>query len=73
MRRKKRGVPPIGPLKVGDDIVTDPQAMSEMFVQSFSSMFIPSVPEEIEAHQQCDTMMLPLRLSINQQREWKYE
>ena len=44
IRRKKQGKPPVGPLKIVNRVISDPQEMSEVFVGSFSSVFPPVSP-----------------------------
>ena len=44
IRGKKIAPPSIGPLKLGGVLVSDDASMSEIFVQSFSSVFVTNDP-----------------------------
>ena len=44
IRRKKKGSPPIGPLKIGDEIVSENRNMCESFADYFGSVYDGSNP-----------------------------
>ena len=50
IRRKKKGKPPVEPLKIGNRVISDPQEMTEVFVRSFSSVFAPVLPQVVNPH-----------------------
>ena len=64
IRRKKKGKPPVGPLKIENRVISDPQEMSEVFVRSFSSVFSTVLPQVIIPHQESETEMRKIRLTI---------
>ena len=47
IRRKKKGRPPVGTLKIENRVISDHQEMSEVFVRSFSSVFTPVLPQVV--------------------------
>ena len=50
IRRKKKGKPPVGQLKIENCVIPDPQEKSEVFVRSFSSVFSPVLPQVVIPH-----------------------
>ena len=65
IRRKKKGRPPVGPLKRNFAILTDPAEMSEVFAEYFASVFRIDGPGTVEEHQRSDAEMDPLRLTYD--------
>ena len=39
IRRKKKGNPPVGPLRIDNTIISDPGEMSEVFADDFGSIY----------------------------------
>ena len=66
IRRKKKGKPPVGPLKKENCVIPDRQEMSEVFVHSFRSVFSPVLPLEVNPHQESETEMRQIHLSIDE-------
>ena len=55
----------MGPLKVNDDIVSDPKDISNIFVQYFSSVFKSHKVDNKSKHQQCDEQMKSLTFTYD--------
>ena len=65
IRRKKKGKPPIGPLRVNNGVISDPEDMGEVLVDSFASVFVSGSPGNPSAHQRCEEQMEPMQVSYN--------
>ena len=52
IRSKKKGRPPVGPLKLNGLVICEPSEMAEVFVQSFAEVFQPSRARDPRAHQE---------------------
>ena len=63
IRRKKKGKPPVGPLKVDGCAITDCKEMAEVFVDSFSTVFQPSRPHLPQSHQVFSGFLEPPNVS----------
>ena len=57
IRWKKRRYPPVGPLKVGGELVSSPGGMSEVFNKYFSSVFDTTNPAHPAEHQSSASIM----------------
>ena len=64
LRRKKKGKPPVGPLRCDGRLVSDPQAMSNVLVEYFSSVFSTVSSLTVGNHQVCERSMGDLHISI---------
>ena len=60
IRRKKKGRPPVGPLKVNSAVVAEAAGMAEVFADSFCSVFIETVPQSPASNQEFSGSMSPL-------------
>ena len=65
IRRKKKGRPPVGPLKVGGVMVSDAGQMAEVLADTFVAVFDESRPLDLATHQTCDAWMDPLSLNYD--------
>ena len=65
MRRKKKGKPPVGPLKIENSVISEPLEMSEVFVCSFISVFSPVLPQVVNHHRESKTEMRQIHLTID--------
>ena len=65
IRRKKKGNPPVGPLKVNGAVISDPKDMSEELASYFGSVFNPSTTLVREEHQTCNARMIPPNITYN--------
>ena len=63
IRRKKKGRPPMGPLKVNSTVVVEAAGMAEVFADSFCSVFIEAVPQSPASNQEFSGLMNPLNLT----------
>ena len=64
LRERKKGCPTVGPLRAETGIlVTDQGAMSSMFVEAFSSVFVSSTPSAPSEHQTSDSLMEDLTVT----------
>ena len=64
LRRKKKGNPPIGPLKQGDSLISNAVEMSDVFLDCFIGVFNPRVPSNASPHQHCNVSMDNLSISL---------
>ena len=64
IRQKKKGNPPVGPLKHEGHVVSDPGQMGNIFVEYFGSVFNPEIPSFVSEHQSCNSIMGPKRIEI---------
>ena len=65
LRRKKKGAPPIGPLKQNGCVISGPLEMSKVLVQYFGSVFNSQIPNYVEPHLQATAAMDPLIITLN--------
>ena len=66
VRLRKRGRPPVGPLRLPSGIViSDRLGICEAFADSFSGVFVGTFPVDPAPHAVCSAMMLPLSLSYD--------
>ena len=62
IRRKKKGRSPVGPLRVGSEVISDPSLISKVLLNVFCSVFDSSIPNYTGSHQICSAEMPPLVL-----------
>ena len=65
IRRKKKGRPPVGPLKTDDMVISEPDQMAELFADSFCSVYNETIPLAPSASQQFSGYMEPVTLSYD--------
>ena len=65
IRGKKKGRPPVGPLKVNSTVVAEAAGMAEVFADSFCSVFIEAVPQSPASNQEFSGLMSPLNLTYD--------
>ena len=65
IRRKEKGKPPVGPLKIDNRVLSDPQEKNEVFVRSFSSVLSPVLPQVVNPHQESENDMSQIHLTVN--------
>ena len=65
IRKKKKGRPAVGPLKVQNDIFSLPSEMCEIFADYFCSVFDGSLPANPAGHQLTESRMSPLVISYD--------
>ena len=65
IRRRKKGRPPIGPLKVDNLVVSEPELMAEVFANGFCSVYDETVAPSTDFDQQFSGSMEPLTLSYD--------
>ena len=65
LRRKKKGKSSVGPLKIENRVISNPEEMSEVFVRIFSSVFSPVLPQVVNPHQESEKEMSQIHLTID--------
>ena len=65
LRRKKKGNPPVGPLKYEGNVVSNPRQMGDVFVEYFGSVFNSVIPTYVSDHQCCNSVMSPKWIEIS--------
>ena len=66
VRRRKKGKPIVGPLKVDGQVTADAAAMAEVLGECFSSIYNDSTPQGLANHQQATGVaMEPLEISYD--------
>ena len=65
IRRKKKGRPSVGPLKVNSTVVAEAAGMVEVFADSFCSVFIEAVPQSPASNQEFSGSMSSLNLTYD--------
>ena len=70
IRRKKKGRPPVGPLRVQGEVISHPAQMAEVFANSFEAVYDSSAPVATGGHQVCLALMSPLALTYDDVLEW---
>ena len=66
LRRKKKGTPPIGPLKQNGNVILEPLGMSGIFAQYFGSIFNDQMPNHVEPHHHSSSTMHPLTIVLSE-------
>ena len=66
IRRKKKGIPPVGPFKVDNLVVSQPQQLAEVLAAAFSAVFSNGRPSNPFPHQRCQAQMGPIVISYEE-------